>query len=83
MLREDGKIDETRRGDLDASYPNTKYVVVKANWKGEHVDDHQLEIARELEMEGEIMAVYDIEELEKALNNPSVFLIWRLKMMSG
>jgi UDP-N-acetylglucosamine transferase subunit ALG13 len=33
----------------------------------EHVNDHQLELAKELEREGRIIGVYDIEELEKAI----------------
>lgn len=33
----------------------------------EHVNDHQLELARALEEEGKVKAVYDIEELEAAL----------------
>jgi UDP-N-acetylglucosamine transferase subunit ALG13 len=36
---------------------------------GEHVDDHQLEIARELEKEGAIIAIYNISDLEKALHS--------------
>jgi len=36
---------------------------------GEHHDNHQLEIAHELEKEGKIMAVYDIAGLEDALRN--------------
>lgn len=35
----------------------------------EHMDDHQLDIARELEKEGLIKVVYDIEELEKVIRN--------------
>lgn len=38
---------------------------------GEHVDDHQLEIARELEKEGRITVVHDIGELEDVLTNVS------------
>jgi len=38
---------------------------------GEHVDDHQVEIARELEKEGRILAVYDVNELEDALHTIS------------
>jgi beta-1,4-N-acetylglucosaminyltransferase len=39
---------------------------------GEHIDDHQLEIARKLESEGNISVVYDVGELKKALANVSV-----------
>ncbi len=36
---------------------------------GEHHDNHQLEIANELEKEGKIMAIYNINDLEDALHN--------------
>jgi len=38
---------------------------------GEHVDDHQLEIARELEKEGRITVVCDVWDLEKVLGDVS------------
>jgi UDP-N-acetylglucosamine transferase subunit ALG13 len=68
-------------GSILSALGHSKPVIAVPRGKkyGEHVDDHQLEIARELEMEGEIMAVYDIEELEKALNNPSVFSHMEIK----
>ena len=44
----------------------------------EVVDDHQLEIARELEKEGRIMVVYDVGDLERMLNKTARFL--KLKM---
>ncbi|MBN2065644.1 MAG: beta-1,4-galactosyltransferase [Candidatus Thermoplasmatota archaeon] len=34
----------------------------------EHVNDHQLELVQALEKSGKITALYDIEELENALN---------------
>lgn len=36
---------------------------------GEHVDDHQIQIVKEFEDSGIIKAVYDIEDLEKALTS--------------
>ena len=36
---------------------------------GEHVDDHQLDIAGEMEKEGAIIAIYNISDLEKALHS--------------
>ena len=36
---------------------------------GEHINDHQLELVDALVEEGKVMAVYDVEELEGALNN--------------
>lgn len=42
-------------------------VVPRRKVYGEHVDDHQIEITRELEQEGKIIALYDINGLESAL----------------
>jgi UDP-N-acetylglucosamine transferase subunit ALG13 len=39
----------------------------------EHVDDHQLELVNALAKEGKITAVYDIEELENALNHSDTY----------
>ena len=50
---------------------NKPIIVVPRRMKyGEHFDDHQVEIARELERERRIKVVWDIEELEEALNSP-------------
>ena len=38
---------------------------------GEHIDDHQLEISGEMENEGRITVVCDVEELEDVLTNVS------------
>ena len=38
---------------------------------GEHIDDHQLDIAREMEKEGRITVVHDVGELEGALGGVS------------
>lgn len=35
----------------------------------EAIDDHQLELARALAEEGKVVAVYDVNDLEKALRN--------------
>lgn len=42
-------------------------VVPRLTGYGEHVNDHQLELARALEREGKVKAVYDVEELGAAL----------------
>ena len=39
---------------------------------GEHIDDHQLDIAEEMEKEGQIKVVCDVGELEGALGDVSV-----------
>lgn len=36
---------------------------------GEHIDDHQLDLVRTLAEEGKILAVYDVDDLEKALED--------------
>ena len=38
---------------------------------GEHIDDHQLDIAREMEKQGRITVVCDVDELESAIKNIS------------
>ena len=53
---------------------------------GEHVDDHQLEIARELEKEGRITVVCDVDELEKVLRtitNPAHVGSERTKLVNA
>jgi len=39
---------------------------------GEHINDHQLELVNALANDGKIMAVYEIDKLEEALNSPFV-----------
>ena len=36
---------------------------------GEHQDDHQMQIVKELEKQNKILAVYDIEDLEKKIDD--------------
>ncbi|MCK4859828.1 MAG: hypothetical protein KAS87_04650, partial [Candidatus Omnitrophica bacterium] len=51
----------------DALKFNKRTIVVPRRKEfGEVVNDHQLEITRELERQGKIIAVYDIQDLEKA-----------------
>ncbi len=42
-------------------------VVPRLKIFGEHVDDHQLQIVKELEKQGRILPIYDINELEKTI----------------
>lgn len=42
-------------------------VVPRLKKFNEHVNDHQLELAKQLEREGKLITVYYIEELEKAI----------------
>ena len=45
----------------------------------EHRDDHQLQITRELEKQGKILAVYDIDKLEKIILKART---WKPKRLS-
>jgi beta-1,4-N-acetylglucosaminyltransferase len=53
---------------LDAQEQGTPVVVVPRLKKyNEVIDDHQLDFAKELEKEGKVLAVYDVNKLEEAL----------------
>jgi len=55
---------------ISALKHNKAIIVVPRREKyGEHFDDHQVDIARELEQEGRITVVWDVKELGKALND--------------
>ena len=45
-------------------------IVPRQKKYGEHIDDHQMEIARELEGHKNIRVIYNINELEQNLNIP-------------
>ncbi|MDO8538447.1 MAG: PssE/Cps14G family polysaccharide biosynthesis glycosyltransferase [archaeon] len=53
---------------------NKKLIIVPRYQKfGEHTNDHQLELTKAVEEEKRAIAVYEIEELGKALNNIKSF----------
>lgn len=53
-----------------ASHFNKIIVAVPRMKKfGEHVNDHQLQLVKELERQGRVIAVYDISRLEDAIMN--------------
>lgn len=56
-------------GSIMSSLMNKKPTVVVPRLKkyNEHNDDHQLQITKELEKQGKITAVYDIDSLEEAV----------------
>ncbi|MDI6654714.1 MAG: glycosyltransferase, partial [Candidatus Hydrothermarchaeota archaeon] len=56
-------------GSIIFALRSGKPVVVVPRLKkfDEHVNDHQLELAKQLEREGKIIGAYDIEELDKAI----------------
>jgi beta-1,4-N-acetylglucosaminyltransferase len=54
---------------IDALEQGTPVVAVPRLKKyGEVIDDHQLYLVQELEKAGKVTAIYDVEELEEALN---------------
>lgn len=57
-------------GSLAILLKHNKPAIVVPRMKkfNEHVDDHQLQIVRELEKQGRIIAVYDIKELGNAID---------------
>lgn len=56
-------------GTLSVLLKHNKPTIVVPRMKkfNEHVDDHQIQIVKELEKEGRIIAVYDINDMENAL----------------
>jgi len=55
---------------LDAQEQGTPVIVVpRLKRYDEVIDDHQLDFARELEKQGKVVAVYDVDKLEEALRN--------------
>jgi UDP-N-acetylglucosamine transferase subunit ALG13 len=57
-------------GCIISTLKHNKPIIVVPRRKeyGEHFDDHQVDIARELEREGKISVVWDVRELGEALN---------------
>lgn len=54
-------------------YNKPTIVVPRLKKFKEHTNDHQLDLTKELEKEGRILVVYDIDELENALEKVKVF----------
>ena len=53
---------------IDSLSNNKKTIVVpRLTEFGEHTNDHQLELARALERDGRVIAVYDISELKRKI----------------
>jgi beta-1,4-N-acetylglucosaminyltransferase len=60
---------------LDAQEQGTPVVVVPRLRKyNEVIDDHQLDFARELEKEGKVIAVYEVDKLEEVLKRSDLKL---------
>ncbi len=59
---------------INALKAGKKTIVVPRYEKfGEHTNDHQVDLAKALEKEGKCLAVFDITELENALEKASKF----------
>ena len=60
-------------GSILLALMNEKRPIVLPRQKkfGEHVNDHQVDFTKHLEKEGTIIPIYDIETLEKAINEYS------------
>ena len=58
---------------LDAQEQGVPVIVVpRLKRYDEVIDDHQLDFARELEKESKVIAVYDVDELDKVLQKPDL-----------
>jgi UDP-N-acetylglucosamine transferase subunit ALG13 len=54
-------------------------VVPRLKKFGEHRDDHQLQITKELEKQGEVLAVYDVDQLKNVISKART---WKPKKTS-
>lgn len=71
----------TGQADVVVSHAAAGAIITALKWRtplivvprlkrfGEHVDDHQLQLAEALSGEGSVTAVYDVEHLERALKS--------------
>lgn len=60
---------------IDALEQETPVVVVpRLKQYGEVIDNHQMDLARELEKEGKVIAVYSVDELEEVLKRSEIEL---------
>jgi len=62
-------------GSIFTSFMYNKPTIVVPRYKkfNEHTDDHQLQITKELEKEGKIIAVYDIKNLKNSIDKAKKF----------
>lgn len=56
-------------GFISRGFENGKKMVVVPRWQkfDEHTDDHQLQIVEEMKKYGNMIPVYDIKDLKKAI----------------
>ncbi|GAG58837.1 unnamed protein product [marine sediment metagenome] len=62
-------------GSIITALRNNKPFIIVPRMKkyGEHLDDHQLEIAGEIEKEGIATVVYDVKNLEKLIKSRKIY----------
>ena len=62
-------------GSIITALRNNKPLIIVPRMKkyGEHLDDHQLEIAGEIEKEGRATVVYDVRNLEKLIKSGHIY----------
>jgi UDP-N-acetylglucosamine transferase subunit ALG13 len=71
-------------GSIFSALRKGKKVIVVPRMRkfGEHSDDHQIQVAKELEKQGMIIGVYDIEDLEEAIKKSKNFSFKPLRKKS-
>jgi UDP-N-acetylglucosamine transferase subunit ALG13 len=71
-------------GSIFSALRKGKKVIVVPRMRkfGEHSDDHQIQVAKELEKQGMIIGVYDIEDLEEAIKKSKNFAFKPLRKKS-
>ena len=72
-------------GSIINSLSSGKPTIVVPRYKrfGEHVNDHQLELAKSLEKEGKIISVYNITNLAEAIERARGFKARKVRNKSG
>lgn len=66
-------------GSIISALRHSKPLIIVPRMKKyhEHVDDHQCEIAKELENNGKIKVVWDVDKLEKLLKMPDISISYK------
>ena len=64
-------------------YGKPTVVVPRLKKYGEHTNDHQLDLTRELEKEGRIIAVYDIMDLPRAIEKAKTMVVKKGEAKEG
>jgi len=65
------------------SYNKPAVIVPRLKQFGEHTNDHQLEITHALEKKGEIIPVYEIDNLGQAIEKANNFNTKKMNVASG